>query len=349
MRFSVGATEDSFLEIRDSGNVGIGTTSPSAKLHVAGTSFFFDQAIFDDKVGIGTTSPGNKLHVNGGEIQVVNGTSGKLLLQNSNNYLYGDQNGVGILNANNNLRLYTAGSEKIRIDSAGNVGIGTSSPIRKLHLYDANAAAIKIQAGDANQARLDLVNTDGSFGIITNSGTFRIYDDTDNTERLKIDTNGKVGIGTSSPVVKLHVDGIGYFEGGTSPDFGSGSVSDAGVIINENDFIYTKDGTALRKLIGKFSSDIIQIGESGTSLVDEIRFKPGNNGFTSFYDDSTETARFTDGKLGIGSTSPTSKLTVAVGDIETSGVGYGIILKSPDGTRYRVTVANGGTLSVSAV
>jgi len=60
-------------------------------------------------VGIGTVSPGNKLHVNGGEIQVVNGTSGKLLLQNSNNYVYGDQNGVGIFNANDNLRLYTVG------------------------------------------------------------------------------------------------------------------------------------------------------------------------------------------------------------------------------------------------
>ena len=48
------------------GNVGIGTTSPGAKLHVQGTSFFFDQAIFDDKVGIGTTSPVYKLDVNGG-------------------------------------------------------------------------------------------------------------------------------------------------------------------------------------------------------------------------------------------------------------------------------------------
>ena len=36
-------------------------------------------------------------------------------------------------------------------------------------------------------------------------------------------------------------------------------------------------------------------------------------------------------------------------DIETTSSSKGLILKSPDGTRYRVTVANGGTLSVSAV
>jgi hypothetical protein len=43
-----------------------------------------------------------------------------------------------------------------------------------------------------------------------------------------------------------------------------------------------------------------------------------------------------------------SNLT-ASGDIEASTIAKGLILKSPDGTRYRVTVANGGTLSVAAV
>ena len=53
-------------------------------------------------------------------------------------------------------------------------------------------------------------------------------------------------------------------------------------------------------------------------------------------------------KIGIGVKAPASKLTVA-GDVETTGSSNGIILESPDGTRYRVTVANGGTLSVGAV
>jgi hypothetical protein len=42
-------------------------------------------------------------------------------------------------------------------------------------------------------------------------------------------------------------------------------------------------------------------------------------------------------------------LQVTNGDIEVETIASGLILKSPDGTRYRVTVANGGTLSVAAV
>ena len=55
------------------------------------------------------------------------------------------------------------------------------------------------------------------------------------------------------------------------------------------------------------------------------------------------------GNVGIGTPTPTSKLTVDSGDIEVVGDTNGLILESPDGTRYRVTVANGGTLTVTAV
>ena len=54
-------------------------------------------------------------------------------------------------------------------------------------------------------------------------------------------------------------------------------------------------------------------------------------------------------KLGIGTDAPVSKLSVLGGDIEVQTIASGLILKSPNGTRYRITVDNSGNLSTSAV
>ena len=58
---------------------------------------------------------------------------------------------------------------------------------------------------------------------------------------------------------------------------------------------------------------------------------------------------FSTGTSGTISELSSSGLNVKQGDVEVETSSNGLILKSPDGTRYRVTVANGGTLSVSAV
>ena len=58
------------------------------------------------------------------------------------------------------------------------------------------------------------------------------------------------------------------------------------------------------------------------------------------------------GSIALGmSTTTTATAQVAVGarDIEVQDSSKGVVLKSPDGTRYRVTVANGGALTVAAV
>jgi hypothetical protein len=59
--------------------------------------------------------------------------------------------------------------------------------------------------------------------------------------------------------------------------------------------------------------------------------------------------RNSDGNVGIGTTSPASKLTVTGGDIEVTDSTKGIILKSPNGTRYRITVNDSGVLTTTAV
>jgi hypothetical protein len=58
-----------------------------------------------------------------------------------------------------------------------------------------------------------------------------------------------------------------------------------------------------------------------------------------------------EGSVGIGTSSVGSgvRLGISGGDIEIQEANRGVIMVSPDGTKYRVTVANGGTLSVVAV
>lgn len=81
-----------------------------------------------------------------------------------------------------------------------------------------------------------------------------------------------------------------------------------------------------------------------TDQVENLRI--AGSGDISFYDSTGASSSFywdaSAESLGIGTTTPAAKL-------EIGGAGEGIILASPDGTRYEITVANGGTLTVTAV
>jgi hypothetical protein len=95
----------------------------------------------------------------------------------------------------NNLLLHTASTERLRITSAGNVGIGTASPARPL---DVNGTARL-----ADGAVLEWGGT--STRISGSSSTNTIILATNNAERMRIDSSGNVGIGTSSPTADLSV------------------------------------------------------------------------------------------------------------------------------------------------
>jgi len=135
---------------------------------------------------------------------------------------------------------------------------------------------------------------------------------TNATEHFRITNTGNVGIGTTSPIQTFDLNGVAYFRGGTAADFGVGDTpSDTAIIIDEGDYIYTRDNNNLRKLIGKSGSDIIYIGQTGTSLIDGISLQSGQSGYVSIVNgDNGEYARFTGGSLGIGTTSPSQKLEV---------------------------------------
>jgi hypothetical protein len=111
-----------------------------------------------------------------------------------------------------------AATERMRIDSAGNVGIGTSSPTSRLTILDSTNSITPLivdsGAGTDNTRGIAFNVSGNNYGrILTASGSggaMAFWTGTINaaSERLRIDTSGNVGIGTSSPATKLQVAGV---------------------------------------------------------------------------------------------------------------------------------------------
>jgi len=308
LRFRTNGAATTVMTLKDNGNVGIGTTSPSYKLHTKGTvNGNVNIAVENDSTGVDAYS---SYRFKNDSIDTA-----VMFLTGSNNTNYAGASSLNMYQGTNlPLGFVTNNTLRMIVTGDGNVGIGTTSPSSKLEVDGVVACGGKYTfVGD----------TDTSIDRPT-ANTIRFT--TTGTERMRIDAGGNVGIGTTSPSAgaKLEVIGKGDQLGSTGFYVNSSFKDDnnVGVFICHDD---TVNNTGAIAGINQLS-------------------------FITYGSSWGERMKITgSGNVGIGSTSPTSKLTVAVGDIETSGVGYGIILKSPDGTRYKVTVANGGTLSVSAV
>ena len=375
------ASGSSYIRVRGDGNVGIGTTNPGTKLHISGNSALNDTStqsllrlerpfnsgvsfaqggdiaigrgttypstqmrfILDNgtnnpanpqatimaldssgNVGIGTTSPGTKLQVGTGSgatvdtayqivadgsaisgIQILSGTtqSGRLVFGDSGN------NDIGIIkydHSNNSLQTIVNAAERMRITSAGNVGVGVTAPDAKLHIADTNKAI-------NSEGNLFVATTDNyaidkggqislggvwhdtpltaEFAAIAgrkqtavngNAGGYLQLSTSNSsggnlTEKMRITQDGKVGIGTTSPGTKLHVSG-----GIITVNDGTGITYYEGVRINSYD-------TNGYDIIGREGLTL-----STVSANKNIILSPSGN-------------------VGIGTTGPQSKLQVAGG------------------------------------
>ena len=193
--FTIGSTNNfpiSFLtnnsekmRITSAGNVGIGTSSPNYKLDVLSNDADWAARIKN------TSATGYGLFVEGSE--------------NSGQYILGLYNGL---------------EYKMVVTGAGNVGIGTTSPSTKLHIY--NGEAIVGSGTDGVKISYSAGNSSGIIDTAFSDNNLEFR--TNGTTKMWIANGGNVGIGTSSPQQKLHIAGVAansYALLGTSTNWGA--------------------------------------------------------------------------------------------------------------------------------
>ena len=272
-----GGSTAEVMRIQPTGNVGIGTTSPSHLIHAKNDS------TSTTKITVESTG--------------TNSYPAFRLVNDARAY------DLGIDGATDAFRIYdvTGPSERMRIDTNGNIGIGTTSPSEKLDVSgDVQVTGTVKVTGTAPGVRFTDSDASGGFGHVgvnNTSGSLVMRSDDGNSltgtymgfevdsgERMRISSDGNLGIGTTTPI-----QNAGY--GGLTLNGSSGGL------------ISFKDSNVERGRIGL-------VGEN--NLV--IQSPPGSSSFITFnklthdgnnaVNGATELARFdVSGHFLVGTTS----------------------------------------------
>lgn len=313
---------------------GTGTANYIAKWQDANT--IQNSIIYDNgsNVGIGTVSPAYKLDVQaaaGIAIRVRNtfNTDDAYLLAQSTlgSALFGI-NAVGQYLYTGDaipLLFYNSAVERMRITAAGNVGINTTSPVTKLEIVSADENALRLR-NSASQPSLIRFNdtsttSDPYVGSYGNALAFGIYGV---GESMRITSSRNVGIGMSNPTAYLDVKGTGNSAGIISLQLRSGNDYN-NFTANQIAFGYNNTDTYRHAIKTRHNS--------ASGVGNNIDFYTWNYGTDTT---STIGSKFImtmqgDGKIGIGTSSPTVDL-----DVENSTTWAGLDLNGASGGEIRL-------------
>ena len=255
-------------------------------------------------VGIGTSNPGCALDIerSTGWAEVhLNGASGGDLILKDNGVNYGEVyagNGHGMVlkaHSGQHMHFLTDGNATPRavITNAGNVGIGTTSPGRKFTVQGGSGdnLPVRIIGGSGTShgsMEFQDPNTTADYKVTVGSKGDDFYIQAGGGEKVRVKSDGKVGIGTASPDGQLHVKGSTNKTIKLDPTFSSGTYTT---------LAFARNGTDKWRV-----------------------FHPSDDSYLSFYNDQLGAHQLSlksNGNVGIGTSSPGQKLDVS-GTIQTS-------------------------------
>ena len=205
---------------------------------------------------------------------------------------------------NNALTFASNNAERMRIDSSGRVGIGTTSPQRVLVLSKSDSTGVQTQYTNSTTgvgaSNGFTVGIDGSENAeLWNFQNTDMLFSTNSTERMRIDSSGSVGIGTSSPNANAKFEVVS---------------TNAGAVTN---VIQLRNGDATAGSGAKlqFLNSTVNYATAGTSEITGVRYSGNYSAltFTTYGPTSLVERMRIDGvgNVGIGTASPSNKLTVA--------------------------------------